>query len=153
MHTSCTVPYAHHTSPGHAHVLQASALVGIIPDLNMDMYSLKRQEAGFEALLRVVAEVLLKHVDPDTVAHCARTLLHCTQHGPHAIQVTLPPHPPFPPAYPLLGPFLPPSAAHPKVKLLAKTGCITLHCGNTDGTSVKQHAGLPNCSSLSKQLQ
>ena len=75
-----------HTSSGHAH-LQASALVSIIPDLNMEMYSLKRQEAGFEALLRAVAEVLLKHVDPDTVAHCARTLVHCTQHGPQAIQV------------------------------------------------------------------
>lgn len=67
--------------------MQACALVGIIPDLNMDMYSLKRQEAGFEALLRAVAEVLLKHVDPDTVAHCARTLVHCTQHGPQATQV------------------------------------------------------------------
>ncbi|KAL3143333.1 hypothetical protein ABBQ38_002169 [Trebouxia sp. C0009 RCD-2024] len=66
--------------------LKACALVGIIPDLNMDMYSLKRQEAGFEALLRAVAEVLLKHVDPDTVAHCARTLVHCTQHGPQATQ-------------------------------------------------------------------
>lgn len=53
----------------------------------MDVYSLKRQEAGFEALLRAVAEVLLKHVDPDTVAHCARTLVHCSQHGPQAIQV------------------------------------------------------------------
>ena len=82
-------------SPGHANVLQASALVGIIPDLNVDMYSLKRQEAGFEALLRAVAEVLLKHVEPDTVAHCARTLVHCTQHGPQAIQVRLPrPAPP-----------------------------------------------------------
>lgn len=66
--------------------------MGIIPDLNMDMYSLKRQEAGFEALLRAVAEVLLKHVDPDTVAHCARTLVHCTQHGPQATQVPRPAH-------------------------------------------------------------
>ena len=95
LYLTCTAlfPCAYHDSPGHAHVLQASALVGIIPDLNMDMYSLKRQEAGFEALLRAVAEVLLKHVDPDTVAHCARTLVHCTQHGPQAIQVPPPPPP------------------------------------------------------------
>ncbi len=69
-------------------MLQACALVGIIPDLNLDMYSLQRQEAGFQALLRAVADVLLKHVEADTVAHCARTLVHCTQHGPQAIQVT-----------------------------------------------------------------
>ena len=69
-------------------MLQACALVGIIPDLNLDMYSLQRQEAGFQALLRAVADVLLKHVDADTVAHCARTLVHCTHHGPQAIQVT-----------------------------------------------------------------
>ena len=56
----------------------------------MDVYSLKRQEAGFEALLRAVAEVLLKHVEPDTVAHCARTVVHCSQHGPQAIQVLSP---------------------------------------------------------------
>lgn len=62
--------------------------MAIIPDLNLDMYSLKRQEAGFEALLRAVAQVLLKHVDPDSVAHCAGTLVHCTQHGPQTIQVT-----------------------------------------------------------------
>ena len=85
--------------------------MGIIPDLNMDMYSLKRQEAGFEALLRAVAQVLLKHVDPDTVAHCARTLVHCTQHGPQAIQVRLPL--PAPPLLPFSGPFSPISAAHP----------------------------------------
>ena len=76
-------------------VLQACALVGIIPDLNIDMYSLKKQEARFEALLRAVAEVLLKHVDPDTVAHCARTLVHCTQHGPQATQVPRPAHHPI----------------------------------------------------------
>lgn len=61
--------------------------MSIIPDLNLDLYSLKRQESGFEALLRAVSEVLLKHVEGDTVAHCARTLVHCTQHGPHTIQV------------------------------------------------------------------
>ncbi|KAL0045252.1 hypothetical protein WJX82_001839 [Trebouxia sp. C0006] len=66
--------------------VKACALVGIIPDLNLDMYSLQRQEAGFQALLRAVADVLLKHVEADTVAHCARTLVHCTQHGPQAIQ-------------------------------------------------------------------
>ncbi len=52
------------------------------------MYSLQRQEASFQALLRAVADVLLKHVEADTVAHCARTLVHCTQHGPQTIQVT-----------------------------------------------------------------
>ncbi|KAL0028278.1 hypothetical protein WJX79_006817 [Trebouxia sp. C0005] len=66
--------------------VKACALVSIIPDLNLDMYSLQRQEAGFQALLRAVADVLLKHVEADTVAHCARTLVHCTQHGPQAIQ-------------------------------------------------------------------
>lgn len=66
--------------------LKASALVGTVPDLNLDVYSLKRQEAAFESLLRAVSEVLLKHVEPDAVAHCAGALVHCTQHGPHAIQ-------------------------------------------------------------------
>ena len=69
--------------------MQASALVGTVPDLNLDVYSLKRQEAAFESLLRAVSEVLLKHVEPDAVAHCARALVHCTQHGPHAIQVNI----------------------------------------------------------------
>ena len=59
-----------------------------MPDMNLDMYSLKRQESGFEGLMRVISEVLLKHVEPDTIAHCVRALVHCTQHGPHAIQVS-----------------------------------------------------------------
>lgn len=66
---------------------QASALVSIVADLNLEMYSLKRQESSFESLVRGVADVLGKHVQPDVVANCARTLVHCSQHGPDAIQV------------------------------------------------------------------
>lgn len=61
--------------------------MSIVPDLNLDMYSLKRQESTFEELIRAVAGVLCKHVEPDTVAHCVCTMVHCAGHGPEAIQV------------------------------------------------------------------
>lgn len=69
--------------------LQVSGLVSIVPDLNLDMYSLKRQESSFEELIRAVADVLCKHVQPETVAQCVRTIVHCSEHGPEAIQVWL----------------------------------------------------------------
>ena len=58
-----------------------------MPDLNLDMYSLKRQESSFEELMLAVADVLCKHVQPDTVAHSVRTIVYCSDHGPEAIQV------------------------------------------------------------------
>lgn len=42
---------------------QAAALVGLIPEMKLEVYSLKRQEKGFASLAASVKDVFLKHAD------------------------------------------------------------------------------------------
>ncbi|KAK9814838.1 hypothetical protein WJX72_012382 [[Myrmecia] bisecta] len=66
--------------------VKAAALVSILRDLKLDIFSLKRQEAGFEALLRVVADVQSKHVDREVVDECTKTLVYCAHEAPEALK-------------------------------------------------------------------
>lgn len=43
--------------------VQAAALVGLIPEMQLEVYALKRQEAAFSQLAGVVKDTFLKHAD------------------------------------------------------------------------------------------
>ena len=67
--------------------MQVAALVGMVRDLKLDIFSLKRQEEGLEALVLQIAELLVKHSDEDVIEACSLTLQHCAAHGPDAFKV------------------------------------------------------------------
>ena len=66
--------------------LQAGALVALVRDLRLEVYSLKKAETGLEALLKQVADLLARHTGEPLLRECVRTLLHCMQ-GPAAARV------------------------------------------------------------------
>ena len=68
-------------------VEQVAALAGLVCDMKLDIWSLKRQEDSLELLLQLVADLLLKHTQPDALDACLRTLVHCTTQGNDTIQV------------------------------------------------------------------
>ena len=60
----CTVP------------LQAAAIVGVIPELKLEIYSLKRQDKAFAGLVGTVKDVMFKHDDAQ-VGQGRLLLLEC----------------------------------------------------------------------------
>jgi hypothetical protein len=69
---------------------QVAALAGLVRDMKLDIWSLKRQEDSLESLLQLIADLLLKHSQLDALDACLRTLAHCTTQGNDTIQVCLP---------------------------------------------------------------
>lgn len=61
--------------------------MGLLRDLKLDIFSLKRQEEGLEALVQQVAELLGKHSATEVLQACSATLQHCAAHGPDAFKV------------------------------------------------------------------
>lgn len=57
---AAAVAHACLLSPQH---LQAAALVGLVPEMKLEVYSLKRQEKNFAGLAGSVKDVFLKHAD------------------------------------------------------------------------------------------
>ena len=68
--------------------LQVAALVDMVRDLKLDIFSLKRQEEGLEALAQQIAELLAKHSDGRVIEACAQTLQHCAAAGPDVFKVS-----------------------------------------------------------------
>ena len=48
-------------SPPVPRPLQATAIVGVLPQLKLEVYALKRQDKGFATLLGTVKDILFKH--------------------------------------------------------------------------------------------
>ena len=67
---------------------QVAALVNLVKDLKLDIFSLKRQDEGLQSLVQQVAELLTKHSEAAVMDACARTLQHCAAHGPDAFKVS-----------------------------------------------------------------
>ncbi|GAX82288.1 hypothetical protein CEUSTIGMA_g9717.t1 [Chlamydomonas eustigma] len=62
-------------------------LVGVIPKLNLDVFSMREEEHGFGALLQHVAEQMLRHADNDEVVNqVVNTLHHCSHMAPGDIK-------------------------------------------------------------------
>lgn len=58
-----------------------------VRDLKLDIFSLKRQEEGLEALVQQIADLLVKHSADDVIEACSQTLQHCAAQGPDAFKV------------------------------------------------------------------
>lgn len=65
--------------------------MNMVRDLKLDIFSLKRQEEGLEALVQQIADLLIKHSAEDVIEACSQTLQHCAAHGPDAFKVGLQP--------------------------------------------------------------
>lgn len=68
-------------------ITQVAALVNLVRDLKLDIFSLKRQDEGLQSLVQQVAELLTKHSEAAVMHACALTLQHCAAHGPDAFKV------------------------------------------------------------------
>ena len=66
---------------------QVAALVTLVRDLKLAIFSLKRQDEGLQSLVQQVAELLTKHSEAAVMDACSRTLQHCAAHGPDAFKV------------------------------------------------------------------
>ncbi|GAB4819997.1 hypothetical protein N2152v2_007043 [Parachlorella kessleri] len=65
---------------------QAAAIVGVIPELKLEIYSLKRQDKAFAGLVGTVKDVMFKHDDAQVATECARALTICAREGSDAVK-------------------------------------------------------------------
>ena len=61
----------------------------MLRDLKLEIFSLKRDEAGLEEILVLVASLATKHALPETISQCLRSLVHCASSGPDSLQVQI----------------------------------------------------------------
>ncbi|CAH1447463.1 unnamed protein product [Lactuca virosa] len=54
------------------------SLVEIIVHMNLELYSLKRQEQGFKTVLDLIIETFFKHGDKDALRSCVKAINFCT---------------------------------------------------------------------------
>ncbi|XP_052623568.1 sister-chromatid cohesion protein 3 [Lactuca sativa] len=54
------------------------SLVEIIVHMNLELYSLKRQEQGFKTVLDLIIETFFKHGDKDALRSCVKSINFCT---------------------------------------------------------------------------
>lgn len=66
--------------------IQVSCLVAIVPEMKLELYSLKRQENGLSSLLNVVLDIMFKHEELQVAQECIRTIAICAQEGPESIK-------------------------------------------------------------------
>lgn len=64
-----------------------AALAGLVCDMKLDIWSLKRQEDSLDLLMQFIADLLLKHSQTDALDACLRALVHCTTQANNTIQV------------------------------------------------------------------
>lgn len=66
---------------GQSDPTMATTLVRLIPLMMVDLYTLKKEEAGFAKLLQVIIDVMFRHADHECVLACSRVLAWCTSMG------------------------------------------------------------------------
>lgn len=54
--------------------------------MRLETYTLKQEEAGYEALLQLIADVFFKNDHPDVLQQCAETLVGCSKTAPPGLQ-------------------------------------------------------------------
>ncbi|KAL2894271.1 Sister-chromatid cohesion protein 3 [Bienertia sinuspersici] len=57
---------------------KAPSLVQIILNMNLELYSLKRQEQNFKTVLQLIKEAFFKHGDKDTLRSCIKAMDFCS---------------------------------------------------------------------------
>ncbi|KAL7583375.1 hypothetical protein Lser_V15G41636 [Lactuca serriola] len=58
--------------------MKVPSLVEIIVHMNLELYSLKRQEQGFKTVLDLIIETFFKHGDKDALRSCVKSINFCT---------------------------------------------------------------------------
>ncbi|EPS59370.1 hypothetical protein M569_15437, partial [Genlisea aurea] len=56
---------------------KAPPLIEIMVYMNLELYSLKRQEQNFKAILRLIKEAFLKHGEKDSLRSCVKAIKFC----------------------------------------------------------------------------
>ncbi|CAA0828152.1 Sister-chromatid cohesion protein 3 [Striga hermonthica] len=65
---------------------KVAPLVEIIVYLNLELYSLKRQEKNFKATLKLTREAFFKHGDKDALRSCVKAIKFCAVEGQGELQ-------------------------------------------------------------------
>lgn len=65
---------------------QAAALVSCVPELQLDIYALKREERAFSMLAKAIKDTFAKHAEESVTLACVRALVHCAAEGPDTIR-------------------------------------------------------------------
>ncbi|XP_051141640.1 sister-chromatid cohesion protein 3 [Andrographis paniculata] len=65
---------------------KVAPLVEIIIHMNLEIYSLKRQEQNFKALLKLIREAFFKHGDKDTLRSCVKAIKFCATESQGELQ-------------------------------------------------------------------
>ena len=71
---------------------RAGELADCVRGMALELYALRRNEAGFEALLQALTGCLFKQTAATPLASCARALAHCAFDGPPALQAAADKH-------------------------------------------------------------
>ncbi|XP_073063381.1 sister-chromatid cohesion protein 3-like [Primulina eburnea] len=65
---------------------KVAALVEIIVHMNLELYSLKRQEQNFKATLQIMREAFFKHGDKDALRSCVKAFKFCATESQGELQ-------------------------------------------------------------------
>ncbi|XP_047941271.1 sister-chromatid cohesion protein 3 isoform X1 [Salvia hispanica] len=65
---------------------KVAPLVGIIPHMNLELYSLKRQEQNFRAVLKLIREAFFKHGEKDNLRACVKAIKFCSSESQGELQ-------------------------------------------------------------------
>ncbi|CAL0326664.1 unnamed protein product [Lupinus luteus] len=65
---------------------KVSSLVEIILYMNLELYSLKRQEQSFKNILQLIKEAFFKHGDKDTLRACVKAIDFCCEESQGELQ-------------------------------------------------------------------
>ncbi|KMT19550.1 hypothetical protein BVRB_1g011700 [Beta vulgaris subsp. vulgaris] len=65
---------------------KAPSLVQIVLHMNLELYSLKRQEQNFKTVLQLMKEAFFKHGDKDTLRSCIKAMNFCSEESKGELQ-------------------------------------------------------------------
>ncbi|XP_057782454.1 sister-chromatid cohesion protein 3-like isoform X2 [Salvia miltiorrhiza] len=65
---------------------KVAPLVEIIPHMNLELYSLKRQEQNFRAVLKLMREAFFKHGEKDNLRACVKAIKFCSSESQGELQ-------------------------------------------------------------------
>ncbi|KAJ4779054.1 Cohesin subunit SA-3 [Rhynchospora pubera] len=65
---------------------KVSPLVDMLPLLKLEMYSLKRQQQNFKAVVDLISDAFFKHSEKATLRSCIKAIIFCSIEGPADLQ-------------------------------------------------------------------
>ncbi|XP_078178938.1 sister-chromatid cohesion protein 3-like [Carex rostrata] len=65
---------------------KVSPLIDMLPLLKLEMYSFKRQEQNFKAVMDLISDAFFKHSEKATLRSCIKAIVFCSTEGPADLQ-------------------------------------------------------------------